>query len=147
MTTPLGFPEPADTEMLADCAKRDRTLAQAVDAYLQAFNASMELTEGDVTFGAGWSHLNGTERTTATKYGPVVMLNIAASKSSASASNELICTLPVGFRPASTKRGLANNANSPRGVTIHPDGRITNDVGQSSGALAALVGSTAFPVY
>lgn len=34
MATSLGFPEPADTSLLADCAKRDRELAAAINAYL-----------------------------------------------------------------------------------------------------------------
>lgn len=36
MTTSLGFPEPLDTALLADCAKRDRELADAINDYLLA---------------------------------------------------------------------------------------------------------------
>jgi hypothetical protein len=99
-----------------------------------------------VTYATGWGDLSAGETTKLYYADGVVTMVLACNKASgATAAGELICTLPVGYRPPATLRLFANNANSGRSVTIATDGTVREDTAQSSG-LTARVGSTAWTV-
>jgi hypothetical protein len=103
------------------------------------FDAGPVATTAAVTYNTGWSDLTGTETTQVEKSGRMVAFFLAAAKSS-SVAGELICTIPVGYRPRRTTRVTGNNNGSIRSVTITPNGEVRNDVAQAA-PNAAMIGS------
>lgn len=99
-----------------------------------------------VTYASGWSDLSAGEASKLYYVDGIVTFVLACNRTTgATTQGELICTLPVGFRPPATLRVFANNANSGRSVTIAPDGTVREDIAQASG-LAARVGSGSWTV-
>lgn len=97
-----------------------------------------------ISYATDWSDLNASETTEVEKVGKLVVIYIGLKKGSANTAGQVVGTIPVGFRPRRTTRVTGNNAGSIRSFTISTSGVITADVAQTTGTLAAAIGSATY---
>lgn len=141
-TTPRGYPIFTGAMPPAGPVQMQQ-LAEAIDADLSA----TVFDTGWMTLGApgapilapGWARFSTT-------YGPPSVRKRATRVSSggllistaATSTQQLICTLPVGWRPTYRER-FATVAGSGLGVIeVHPDGRMVLDVPIAAGVSVSL---------
>jgi hypothetical protein len=92
------------------------------------YAAAGDATLTDVTtFGTNWGH-NGTatpfDKTQVERNAGHVTAYIAAAKTTAAAINDVVCVLPVGFRPRRKFRDTGRVANALQGYSVDTDGTV-----------------------
>jgi hypothetical protein len=99
-----------------------------------------------VAYSAAWKNgIVGGEVSEYERRNGMVTVYLAATRDDGHAAGSPVLTLPPKFRPRRPIRGTGNNAGSGRAFSISTSGVLTMDVAQSSGGLAAFVGSITFP--
>lgn len=139
VTVPLGFPYPTDADFVTLGDEAIQALAEAVDDYFVGVTSVAVAAGGSVT-------LNGTRVHRRGRVGILNCENLAAT--ALLGVGNTILTLPVGYRPAVSTRGVivvyVAGGNTTIMVELQAGGAVVIANAIPNGA--AVYGSVTFPL-